>query len=134
MRGTVPGGKEVDSREKAGYRGRIKRVQWSNRWQRREGTERSGGGWGWGRGGGTQRYTSTNDYQINEVGGTKRGTCEGNDGEPGRGVGHGRKGQNDTKNWGKEEEKKIETTHGIGRRAHSFLPMSTPGPSQGPSH
>lgn len=118
---TVPGKKEVDIGQKVGHRGQMKRVQKSNGWEWREGTERSGGE-------GAQQNPSTNEDRISEVGSTQWGTC---DRESDRNMGQDRKGQKDSNNWGEEDEK-IKTTNSIiGSRVHSFLPIS-PGPSPGP--
>lgn len=65
MYGPVPSRKEVDIRKKAGDRERRKRATGGNEKGQREGV-----------GVRAQRSPSTDDYQINEVGGTKKGTCE----------------------------------------------------------
>lgn len=57
---------------------------------------------------------------------------KGSDWEPGREMGHDRKGQKDTNNWEEEEKRKTETTGSRGSRIHSFLPISTCSPPQGP--
>lgn len=44
-------------------------------------------------------------------------------------MGHDRKGQKDTNNWGQEERRKTETTDSIENRVHS---ISTCSPPQGP--
>lgn len=57
---------------------------------------------------------------------------KGSDREPGRDMGHDRKGQKDANNWEEKEKRKTETTGSKGSRIHSFLPISTCGPPQGP--
>ena len=66
----VPSEKEVDNREKAGHRARRKGYKKRSTGGSEEQTEEVVG-WG-----GHSRAPQQNDYQIHEVGGTRRGTRE----------------------------------------------------------